>query len=138
MNKIAFDLDGVLVPDFDQIPGVGGLDEFYAMSTYIRPLFLPAGDYYIITARPAEYRSVTWSWCEKYLKPLPSRLFHERNNQTAGSYKSQILNENIDIACYVESDPGIVSFLKKNVRSDCEIIHFDQYLRERFAGIIQG
>jgi hypothetical protein len=130
-NVVAFDLDGVLVPDFDKIPDLGGLDEFYAMTTYIRPLFRPENEYYILTARPAEYRPITWSWCEKYLDPLPKRLFHERNNQTAGSYKSSILNQNTEIKLYVESDPGIVSFLIKNVRSDCDILHFEDYLKQK-------
>ncbi len=132
MSKVAFDLDGVLVPDFDKIPNLGGLDEFYAMTTYINPIFIPNGDYYIITARPAQYRPITWAWCEKYLDPMPKQLFHERNQETSGKYKSTILNENLDISFYIESDPGIVSYLKKNVRSDCEIIHLSDYLSNHF------
>lgn len=133
MSKVAFDLDGVLVPDFDKIPQIGGLDEFYPMTTYIRPLFKPSGEFYIVTARPAEYRPITWSWCQKYLDPLPTRLFHERNKETAGTYKSNILNENTDISIYIESDPGIVSYLKKKVRSDCEVVHFSDYLVKNIA-----
>jgi hypothetical protein len=136
MNKVAFDLDGVLVPDFDKIPGLGGLDEFYSMSTYIRPIFKPSSEYYILTARPAQYRPLTWEWCNKYLDPMPTQLFHERNNQTAGIYKAGILNQHTDIKFYIESDPGIVSYLKKNVRSDCEVIHFDDYLVKSIANLI--
>jgi hypothetical protein len=133
MSKVAFDLDGVLVPDFDKIPNLGGLDEFYSMSTYIQPIFKPTGEYYILTARPAQYRPLTWEWCQKYLDPLPKILFHERSNETSGKYKSKILNENTDISIYIESDPGIVSYLKKNVRSDCEIVHFNDYLVKNIA-----
>jgi len=136
MSRIAFDLDGVLIPDFDKIPSLGGLENFYSMTTYIRPIFKPQGDFIIITARPAEYRPVTWKWCQKYLDPLPTILFHERNQETSGKYKSGILNSNTDISFYIESDSGIVSYLKKNVRSSCEIIHFDEYVSKNIAGMM--
>lgn len=134
MSLIAFDLDGVLIPDFDQLPNIGGLDEFYAMSTNVIPIFSPKGEYLIITARPAEYRSVTHSWCVKYLDPMPIRLHHERvvANTTAGKYKADILNSNPNIAKYIESDLGIVTFLKNNVTTGCEIIHFSEYLEDLF------
>jgi hypothetical protein len=134
--KIAFDLDGVLVPDCDHIPRIASLDEFYALTEYMRPLFAPTGEYAIITARPAEYRSSTWTWCNKYLNPLPVRLFHERTHEgSAGQYKANILNTNTDIQVYVESDPGIVSYLQKNVTTGCEVIHFADYLQKQFMRV---
>jgi hypothetical protein len=132
MTKFAFDLDGVLVPDCDQIPSIGGLDEFYSLANYMIPLFNPQGAYQIITARDAEYRSVTWAWCEKYLDPLPERLHHERLQQTGSQYKADILNGDPTITHYVESDIGIVEYLKKNVVTGCEIIHFSTYLQKCF------
>ena len=135
MSQIAFDLDGVLVPDFDQLPMIGGLDEFYHMSTYIRPIFAPQGDYSIITARPAEYRSLTWQWCEKYLYPMPVKLFHERTSETGGAYKANVLNNNKQIQTYVESDPGIVAYLKKHVTTGCEIVHFEYFLQRQFMRV---
>jgi hypothetical protein len=96
------------------------------------PLFNPQGSYQIITARPAEYRSVTCAWCQKYLMPLPERLHHERVDQTGGQYKASILNNDPSITHYVESDIGIVEYLKKAVVTGCEIIHFSKYLEKQF------
>ena len=134
MSLIAYDLDGVLIPDCDKFPNIGGLDEFYTMATNIIPIFNPQGEYLIITARPAEFRSVTYSWCVKYLNPMPVRLHHERltYQSTAGKYKADILNSNPDITKYIESDPGIVHYLKNNVTTGCEIIHFSSYLETHF------
>lgn len=131
--QIAFDLDGVLVPDCDHIPYIDdSLEAFYGLTMYMRPIFNPIGDYAIITARPAEYRSITWTWCNKYLFPLPVRLFHERTNETGGGYKANILNANPSIQTYVESDEGIVKYLTANVKTGCEIIHLDEYLANHF------
>jgi len=131
--KIAFDLDGVLVPDCDQIPFIKGIEEFYGLTMYMKPLFNPRTPYAIITARPAEYRSITWTWCNRHLTDLPERLFHECLEETPGAYKAHILNENPNIQTYVESDEGIVKYLKQNVKTGCEIIFFDEYISNLFA-----
>jgi hypothetical protein len=130
--KIAYDLDGVLVPDCDHIPSIKSIDEFYALTEYMKPIFNPEGEYAIITARHAQHRSSTWTWCNKYLFPLPARLHHECTDETPGSYKAGILNTNPDIQTYVESDEGIVNYLRHNVTTGCEIIHFDEYLAHHF------
>jgi len=130
--KIAYDLDGVLVPDCDQIPFIKSLDDFYGLTMYMRPLFNPQGLFAIITARPAEHRSITWTWCNRHLADLPERLFHECLDETPGSYKAKILNENPNIQTYVESDIGIVKYLKQNVSTGCDIIHFDEYIAQHF------
>lgn len=135
VSQIAFDLDGVLVPDFDQLPMIGGLDEFYHMATFIRPIFAPQGDYSIITARPVEYKATTLQWCEKYLYPLPKDLFHERSSETGGAYKAAVLNNNKHITTYVESDPAIVSYLKKNVTTGCDIVHFAYFLQKELMRV---
>lgn len=133
--KIAFDLDGVLVPDCDHIPFVKSLDDFYGLTMYMKPLFSPQGSYAIITARPAEYRSITWTWCNRHLLDLPSRLYHECVDETPGAYKARILNSNTDIQTYVESDIGIVEYLRRNVTTGCEIIHFDDYIANHFMRV---
>lgn len=131
--KTAFDLDGVFIPDCDEIPELGGLVDFYRLTMYMRPIFTPEGEYAIITARPAEYRSITHTWIHKYLSPSPIRLFHECVEETPGAYKARILNENSDIQIYVESDEFIVKYLKQHVNTGCEIIHFDEYLANKFT-----
>lgn len=129
--KIAFDLDGVLIPDCDEFPNVGGLDEFYALTMYMRPIFVPQGKYAIITARPAQYRPVTIEWCRKYLEDMPT-LHHESVDQTPGEYKAEVLNKHIEIELYVESDEGIVKYLRKHVTTGCKIIHFSEFLETSF------
>ena len=133
--KIAFDLDGVLVPDCDQIPFVKSLEDFYGLTMYMQPLFSPQGPYAIITARSAEHRSITWSWCNRHLEQLPNRLFHECLDETPGAYKERILNDNPSIQMYVESDIGIVKYLKQNVRTGCEIIHYSDYISHHFMRV---
>ena len=130
--KIAFDLDGVLVPDCDQIPFIKSLDDFYGLTMYMKPLFNPSGPYAIITARPASHRSTTWTWCNRHLIELPNRLFHECLDETPGAYKEKILNDNPNIQTYVESDEGIVKYLRNNVKTGCEIIFFDEYISNLF------
>lgn len=130
--KIAYDLDGVLVPDCDHIPFIKSLDDFYGLTMYMKPLFNPQGSYAIITARPAEYRSATWTWCNRHLEELPERLFHECLDETPGAYKARILKENANIQMYVESDEGIVKYLRNNVDTGCEIVFFDDYLSQLF------
>ncbi len=132
MSKIAFDLDGVLVPDCEEIPNLGGLDEFYALTHYMRPLFSPAGEYAIITARHAKYRAVTVGWCQTWLDPFPTQIFHECLNETAGAYKEHVLNNHPYIQTYVESDIGIVNYLRNNVKTGCKIIHFSEYIEQEF------
>lgn len=131
--KIAYDLDGVLVPDCDHIPFIKTLDDFYGLTMYMKPLFNPKGSYAIITARSAEYRSITWTWCNKYLTDVPSQLHHECVDETPGEYKARILNSNTDIQTYVESDEGIVKYLRQHVTTGCDIIHFDDYLSQQFS-----
>lgn len=135
VTKIAFDLDGVLVPDCDHIPNIASLDAFYSLTEYMRPLFYPEGEYAIITARPAEYRSSTWTWCNKYLYPLPTRLHHECTDETPGAYKARMLNSDANIQTYVESDEGIVAYLKQNVTTGCKIIHFGEYITQEFMRV---
>lgn len=126
MTKIAFDLDGVLLPDCDEIPSLGGLREFYNLTMYMRPLFIPTGPYEIITGRSPLYRQITIAWIQKYLTVQPTALHHSiGNHETPAEYKARTLESNaIDI--YVESDIQIVYQLLE--RTDRTIIHFGSYI----------
>lgn len=132
MSNIAFDLDGVLLPDCEEIPNLGGLDEFYALTHYMRPIFEPQGEYAIITARHAKYRPVTVAWCQTYLDPFPTQIFHECLDETPGAYKADILNKHDYIRTYVESDVGIVKYLRDNVKTGCLIVHFSEFIAQKF------
>lgn len=125
-SKIAYDLDGVLVPDCDKLPGIGGLNEFYHLMEFVRPLFQPKAPYSIITARLATYRDSTERWIAKYLDIAPEMLYHDITDDNAALYKATILNATPSIQIYIESDPNIVEFLKQHVNTGCKIYHFSQ------------
>ena len=130
MSKIAFDLDGVLVPDCNRIPNIGGLDDFYAMTYYMRPLFKPDNEWNIITARDPKYRFNTIDWVNNHFDNKPSRVWHEIGNELPGQYKAEVINQN-GIEFYIESDPDIVEYLSNN--TSAIIIHFDKFCRQNFA-----
>lgn len=124
MSKIAYDLDGVLLPDCDRLPGVGGLDEFYQLMEFVRPLFQPKEPYSIITARLVSYRESTQRWISKYLDIAPEKLYHDIIDDNAALYKTAVLNSTPDIQIYIESDLNIVEFLRQHVNTGCKIYHF--------------
>jgi hypothetical protein len=129
MSNIAYDLDGVILPDCDRLPNIGGLGEFYDVMGHVRPLFQPTGPYTIITARLRDYRSKTESWCKRYLNTQPEVLHHDISNDNAGAYKAQVLNANPQIQIYIESDPSIVEYLQSNVTTGCKIYLFSELVQ---------
>ena len=126
----AYDIDGVLVPDCDHFPNIGGLSEFYEIAAKMLPIFQPVGDFILITARPKEYSHVTWKWCGDYMDPLPIGLFHGCQKETPHRYKTDVLNANPHIKRYVESDQLIVDYLKLHVTTGCEIVHFKTFMQD--------
>jgi len=130
MSKIAFDLDGVFVPDCLNIPSVGGLTEFYALTYYMKPVFRPGGEWSIITARNAKYRAQTIAWIDEHFENKPVRVWHELVDQTPEQYKAEVINQN-GIEIYIESDMNIVQYLMDNTQA--QVIHFDMICRQNFA-----
>jgi hypothetical protein len=125
----AFDLDGVLIPDCDELPGIGGVAEYYQIAGAMRPLFQPGTGSAIITGRLAEYADVTRAWIDRYLAPVP-RLFHDRApGQRPEEYKLSVLNANPDIQLYVESDLDQALFLANNVDTGCDVWHFSSWIQ---------
>lgn len=129
MSNVAFDLDGVLIPDCDRFPNVGGLQEFYALTFYMRPLFKPNNEWSIITARPPAYRPVTMSWIDKHFENKPKRVWHEIVDQSPAEYKADIINQN-GIEYYIESDIDIVKYLLDNTKA--MVVHFDTFCKQQF------
>jgi hypothetical protein len=129
MNKIAFDIDGVLVPDCDKFPNLCGLDEFYAMTTSMRPLFKPCGEWYAITAREAQYRPYTIEWIRRHFTNKPMELWHESDSSNPSEYKAEVITKH-GITKYIESDITIVEYLRKHTQA--EIIHFDEFCSKSF------
>ena len=129
MSKIAFDIDGVLVPDCDRFPNLGGLEDFYALTTCMRPLFKPRGEWFALTARSAEYRPYTMAWIRKYFTNAPIQLWHESDSTNPPEYKAEVINNN-SITTYIESDKAIVEYLRKHTQAD--IIHFEDFCSRSF------
>lgn len=136
MSNIAYDLDGVMVPDCDSLPFVAGLAEFYQLMGQVRPIFNPQGEYSIITARSAKYRASTVEWYNKYLSPKPVRLFHEIDtNETPEQYKVRVLNAHPEITIYIESEPYIVDYLRQHVTTECTIVLFREFIQQQINKI---
>ena len=133
MSKIAFDLDGVLVPDCEKIPNLGDIGEYLELATHMLPLFEPSGKYWIITARPKQYKKITSRWIKKHLKNPPSKLHHDGVDETPAKYKARILNANPKIQTYVESDINIVLELLSTVNTGCKIIHYNTFVSSIMA-----
>ena len=136
MSNIAYDLDGVMVPDCDSLPFVAGLDEFYQLMGQVRPIFNPQGDYCIITARSSMYRASTVEWYNKYLSPKPVQLFHEiGKDETPEQYKVRVLNAHPEITIYIESEPYIVDYLRQHVTTECTIVLFREFIQQQINKI---
>lgn len=129
MSKIAFDIDGVLVPDCDKFPKLGGLEEFYALTTCMRPLFKPNGEWYALTAREAQFRPYTMEWVRKHFVNKPITVWHESDSTNPAEYKAEVINKN-NITKYIESDYDIVQHLRTHTTA--EIIHFDDFCSRSF------
>jgi hypothetical protein len=136
MSNIAYDLDGVMVPDCDRLPFVKGLDEFYQLMGHVRPIFNPQGSYSIITARAAMYRANTVEWYNTYLSPKPVQLFHEIDeDETPEQYKVRVLNSHPEITIYIESEPYIVDYLRQHVTTGCTIVLFREFVQGQINNI---
>lgn len=115
---VAFDLDGVLVPDCDPMPMIDGLDQFLVMTTYMQPMFKPAGDWYIITGRPKNFKHITEQWIQKHFDNPPKILFHDCDaKEEPWAYKTKTLNFNSDkIDLYVESCDKTTAKLQQHAK----------------------
>lgn len=129
MSKIAFDLDGVLVPDYHHIPNLT-MQEFYLQTLYAKPLFNPVGEFDIVTARSSEYRSVTEQWIEQLATRPKTIIMKTDTNETAAEFKYRICVEH-GYTLYIESDPEIVEKMRNLMYTHslyCEVVHFGGYL----------
>ena len=130
--KILYDFDGVFVPDFDRIPILDGLSEFYGMVHYARPMFEPLGAWGILTGRDPLYRSYTEAYVEKHFQNKPVSIFHERRmmEQKPWEYKLEVLTSHTDVNYYIESDPYTVDYLNENIKTDCTVRLFSDCVLE--------
>jgi hypothetical protein len=134
MNKIAFDLDGVIIPDYSMIPNLND-EEFLAQTMYAKPLINPLLPFDVVTARPEAWRDATIKWLGQ-LTRMPENL-HMRTSlaETPAEFKFRISKLNgYDI--YVESDARICSEMtdlcQKN-NHKLVVIHFDTWVTHSLA-----
>lgn len=134
MNKIAFDLDGVLVPDYHHIPNLS-MQEFYLQTLYAKPLFNPVGEFDIVTARSAEYRTVTEQWVTQLATRPQTIIMKTDTNETAAEFKYRVCVEQ-GYTLYIESDPEIVDKMRNLVHTnniDCTIVYFSEYISKNLT-----
>jgi hypothetical protein len=117
---IGFDLDGVLVSDIDWNSMT---IQDYSLRFFMFPLFIPTGDYVIITGRPEEDRLSTLEWVEKFLYGnLPQEVFCKNTDyRKAELYKASVLNS-LNLELYVESSEEQCYYLRKTTST--KIVHF--------------
>lgn len=134
MKSIAFDLDGVLCPDYDsKTDRFNNLDSWIgARSRWIMPMFTMGENVHMtfITGRPVEDLVYTQAWIDRHFKKSGYDLYHDcQNFGAAAQYKAAVLNNNTEIQLFIESDPEQVAFLKENVTTGCHITHFEELIR---------
>lgn len=128
-NLTAFDLDGVFIPDCDQIPDLGDHEAYLNLTMYMQPVFRPVGEWILLTGRPAQFEHVTKSWLLKYFSNQPKMILHSRDDEkeTNEEFKLRMIKEH-DIDVYIESDIKIVNHLKGHLDMDKKtIVHFSEF-----------
>jgi hypothetical protein len=126
MTHIAYDFDGVFIPDFLHIHGKTML-EFYQLTLHCKPIFIPTGPYSVITARDPKFRHILDGWLDTF-EQLPENVYHENTNHAEPwLYKIKILSENPQLTTYVESDPIVCDKIRKSL-PNLSVIHFDSFI----------
>lgn len=129
MNNVAFDLDGVFIPDCDKIPIIGGVEDFLNLTVFMRPLFQPTGNWSIITGRDQLHSEITKLWVNKHFVNAPQKIWHcNQNHAEPWIYKATVINEN-GIDTYVESDWHTVQYLRNN--TNCAVLHFGDFIANK-------
>jgi len=132
--RIAFDMDGVLLPDFHKIPHLND-DEFFEHTLYARPMFSPVGVFDVVTARTEDRRPVTLEWLKQLSTP-PQNLFMKpvNSDETPAEYKyRKCIEEGYKI--FVESEPSIVLEMREMAlidNTDLMVIHFSGFVSRGF------
>jgi len=132
---IAYDLDGVLLPDCEHIPNLGDERAFFTMLTYIRPLFIPPHAHtIIITARPTKFAGLTRAWAYKYLGH--HALYQDiKDGEDPAEYKARTLDRYLlrDVTTYIESNPLIV--VKMRTLTTKNVIYFNDIITKNIHNI---
>jgi hypothetical protein len=146
---IGYDLDGVLLPDFDY-PGLENGDhavsvpEMLAVRRRLRPLFQPIGCYTIITGRPKEDVEETSEWVREYLTVQPRILYIAADSkpllsEDSAKYKAHCIKE-ARLHTFIESSEEIAELIVRELqvlRYSCYVAT-TQMMASKGLGIIHG
>lgn len=129
---IAYDFDGVFIPDCDEIY-IDGLDqtEFLSKVAYaMRPIFMPQQPYTVITSRHSDFTTLTMSWFLKHMgRNLPAAIYHSNANLAEPwLYKAEVINQ-LRLPIYIESSWETVEQLR--VLTAANIIWFPQFVQQK-------
>jgi len=129
---IAYDLDGVLVSD------VWSLDLEYRIATrnFLKPVFVPQGEYAIITGRHVADARATMEWVALHLQRNPPVALHigatEGGARASAAWKIRVLREHPEYRTFVESDEGQYKEIR-DALPDTRVLHFEYELGARLA-----
>ena len=132
--KIAFDMDGVFLPDYNHIPNFSEKD-FFAQTLYAKPLFIPSYDYEVVTGRYEQWRDITEQWFDQLMNQPKTIHMRPQHMKSAKRYKAEKLLENPHIEIYVESELETVEYLKEHV--NIQIIHYDEFVTSKILSLCQ-
>jgi hypothetical protein len=130
MSKIAFDMDGVLLPDYNKIPNLSE-EEFFQQTIYAKPLINPMYEFDVVTARLEKWRPITEAWLRQ-MKRYPTNVFLKDTGteESPAEYKYRISKQQgYDI--FVESDRLVCKEMLELIiedESDLRVIHFDDFI----------
>jgi hypothetical protein len=119
---IAYDLDGVLCPEYDY--GDATFEQRINTTQSFLPIFQPKGEYAIITGRIEQPFTLVWLITRLQTQPLV--VFINTNKEKSYVFKARILNDLPEITHFVESNISEVEYLKQHTKQ--KIIHIDELL----------
>lgn len=124
---IAYDFDGVLVPDIDHIDC--DQDVFEQVFLGIRPIFVPTTPWVIVTGRTDGV--LLRRWLDKHLPNTPPQnVFINHQDLLPHHHKSAVLRL-LDYDIFVESDPEQTRLIRE---AGHRVVHFGDYCKK--SGIL--
>jgi hypothetical protein len=127
---IFYDFDGVFLSDCEYgLDGIEGVKYLEMRRDFPRPIFVPRGEYGIITGRNKTDYEYTKEYIDKWFPTPPKVIYHDCFDYRVGrEYKASVINKH-NIKVFVESCPSQAGYLTDNCPS-CKIIIFRELINE--------
>ena len=119
---IAYDFDGVIIPEFSWIEGASSTD-ILDMSFNLQPIFQPKGNYAIITGRSGPAIEALHAWIEAKLAVKPLILFTNTEGMQPSNYKAMIINNNPQITKFIESEETQAKYIREHTSIEVVLIN---------------